>query len=341
MNITILKHNVSGKAILLLLSFFCITQRIKALPVYPDKADSISCCINGSPAGADTAGLRRRTNIFREDSLFSFRSQKGFFPSLLHNTAAQATAPFHFSKKDWIITGSLAVLTAGLVSTDGLTDNTTKVLKSEHTWIRKSSPVITSFGSRAGYGTVIAFGTLSAVFKNKKGVETSLLAGQAVITSGLWVQMIKILSGRQRPFRYDITGNSVAGHWYGPFAQYRNDLAKEIPGAAFESFPSGHTATAFSIATVFAMQYSDIKAVPVLSYSAATLVGVSRLTEHRHWLSDVFAGAVLGYFCGKQVVNHHRKLMNDSGAGAKFNNKRRAEISLISYNNQAGIRIVW
>jgi len=71
--------------------------------------------------------------------------------------------------------------------------------------------------------------------------------------------------------------------------------------SAFDAFPSGHTATAFSIATVFATQYKDIKAIPVICYSTATLVGISRLTEHEHWASDVFVGGIMGYLCGNKL----------------------------------------
>ena len=64
---------------------------------------------------------------------------------------------------------------------------------------------------------------------------------------------------------------------------------------------------AFAAATVFAMEYKNIKWVPILSYSAASLIGLSRITENRHWLTDVLAGAALGYFTGRHVVdNYHR-----------------------------------
>ena len=43
--------------------------------------------------------------FYRTDSIFSFRSQKGYFPSLVHNMGVQAAAPFHFKGKEWIIYG--------------------------------------------------------------------------------------------------------------------------------------------------------------------------------------------------------------------------------------------
>jgi membrane-associated phospholipid phosphatase len=92
---------------------------------------------------------------------------------------------------------------------------------------------------------------------------------------------------------------------------------------------------------VFATQYSDHKAVPVLFYSAATLVGISRLTEHEYWGSDVFVGALLGYLSGKQVVKHYNKTHQNSLNGLQAEHKDRREITFIQNGNQIGFSIVW
>ena len=49
--------------------------------------------------------------------------------------------------------------------------------------------------------------------------------------------------------------------------------------------------------------------MPITCYGLATAVGLSRLIEDDHWLSDVFVGAVVGYAIGKMVVrNQDRRL---------------------------------
>jgi membrane-associated phospholipid phosphatase len=280
-------------------------------------------------------------NFYKTDSIFSFRSPKGYFPSLLHNFGEQATAPLHFKTKQWLMTGAVVGITAALVHFDNDIDDWARFQKQNHNWVNKTSPFITSFGSNTGILSVIGFGSISAVFKNEKGVQTSLLATQAMITSGVWVRLIKILSGRERPSAaYDFS-KSEGGKWYGPYAQFDQDLASRKPGSSFDSFVSGHTATAFSIATVFALQYKDIKAVPIISYTAASLVGISRLTEHAHWASDVFAGAVLGYVCGRQVVSHYNKTHQNSLSFMQSKSKIQPELSFISYGNQVGFLIQW
>ncbi len=282
----------------------------------------------------------KNRNFYQTDSIFSFRSQKGYFPSLIHNFGEQATAPFHFKAKQWIITGAAAGITAGLIIIDNDIDDWVTVQKDRHKWVNKASPFITEFGSNAGIFSVAGFGLLSAAFKNEKGVQTSLLASQAVITSGVWVQLIKHIACRERPFSAYINSHQKGGRWYEPFSQFDQDFVPKKPGSSFDAFPSGHTATAFSIATVFAMQYKDKPAVPIISYSAATLVGISRLTEHEHWASDVFFGAILGYLCGKQVVSHYNRYHNNLNQRHNISNVK-SEWTLIQNNNQVGLLISW
>ncbi len=281
------------------------------------------------------------SNFYKTDSIFSFRSPKGYFPSLVHNFGEQITAPFHFTAKEWIITGSVIGVTALLIHEDGQIHHWAVPLKQEHSWINSASPQVTKFGTSYGVITVCSFGVLSAIFKNEKGVQTSLLATQAMITSGVWTQLLKQITGRERPNDSYTSNTSSGGQWFGPLASYDEDLEIKHPNSYFNSFPSGHTSMAFSIATVFATQYKDKPIIPIISYSAATLVGVSRLTENRHWSSDVFAGAVLGYFCGKQVVRHFNYTHRSNSDSVSSPSLPKYNISLIQNGNQYGIAIAW
>lgn len=279
-------------------------------------------------------------NFYKTDSIFSFRSKKGYFPSLIHNIGEQAATPFHFTAKQWIYTGVAAGITTALIFADEDIDEWARVQKQKHPWVNKSSPFITEFGSNYGVYSVIASGLISAAFKNEKGVQTSLLATQAMITSGIWTQIIKQLTGRERPKASYIFSHIEGGRWHGPLSRFLEESADNRSVFSYDAFPSGHTATAFSIATVFATQYSDHKAVPIIFYSAATLVGISRLTEHEHWGSDVFVGALLGYLSGKQVVKHYNKTHQNLPL-SQPEQKKRTEITFTQYSNQFGVSIIW
>jgi membrane-associated phospholipid phosphatase len=251
----------------------------------------------------------------------------------------QFVSPFKMNSKQWIMTGAAVGITAVLIHFDDDIDEWARVQKQDHKWVSKTSPVITNFGGDWGVYSVLAGGAVSAIFKNEKGVQTSLLATQAMITSGVWVNIIKIFTGRERPKADYTFSKSPGGTWYGPFAMYDQDLKIRKPVSEFDAFPSGHTATAFSIATVIATQYSDRKAIPIICYSAASLVGISRLTEHQHWASDVFVGGLMGYLCGKQVVKHFNKTHQNQSLSSK--SKNRSEVSFIQYGNQFGVFVRW
>ncbi|MGD8171697.1 phosphatase PAP2 family protein [Vibrio sp. TRT 21S02] len=70
-------------------------------------------------------------------------------------------------------------------------------------------------------------------------------------------------------------------------------IEEERPdGSSDDSFPSNHTAMAFSSATTLHLRYGWEVGLP--AYGVASLVGVGRVEANRHYWRDVLAGAVLG-----------------------------------------------
>lgn len=66
-------------------------------------------------------------------------------------------------------------------------------------------------------------------------------------------------------------------------------------GSTPNSFPSGHTATAFMAAAMLDKEFGCVSPwISVGGYVVATTVGVSRILNNRHWISDVLAGAGIG-----------------------------------------------
>ena len=92
-------------------------------------------------------------------------------------------------------------------------------------------------------------------------------------------------------------------------------------GSHYNSFPSGHTATAFMTAAMLHMEYGWRSPwFSIGGYSVAAITGVSRIFNNKHWLTDVIAGAGvgigavhLGYFLGdlvfkdKHICNSYSK----------------------------------
>lgn len=90
-------------------------------------------------------------------------------------------------------------------------------------------------------------------------------------------------------------------------------------GSTRNSFPSGHTATAFMTATMLANEYGwRNPLISIGAYTSATFTGAFRMANNRHWLSDVLFGAgvdvlstQLGYFL-TDLIYKDRGLNKDS-----------------------------
>ena len=115
-------------------------------------------------------------------------------------------------------------------------------------------------------------------------IDTSLLAGEAYADSAIVDLAIKAVTRRKRPS--DVRPGA-------PF----NDTFFSGGKSPFKgsSFPSGHAAGVFSVATVVASRYHRHPWVPWLAYGFATAISFSRVTTLAHFPSDVFLGAALGY----------------------------------------------
>ncbi len=77
----------------------------------------------------------------------------------------------------------------------------------------------------------------------------------------------------------------------------------------YQSFPSGHTTTAFAAASAVTSEArriwpQSVKFVAPVMYGGATLVGLSRMYHNNHWASDVALGAAVGTFSGLKVVRY-------------------------------------
>lgn len=115
--------------------------------------------------------------------------------------------------------------------------------------------------------------------------QTTFALGTTLALTGLG----KVLLGRERP-------PPEGGRLGGWGRTHRLDA----------SFPSGHTAAAFTMAGVLSVHHPRQRSLWV---GLATWVGLSRLVEREHFLSDVVAGAALGWAIGTATARHDRGLL--------------------------------
>ena len=101
-------------------------------------------------------------------------------------------------------------------------------------------------------------------------------------------------------------------------------------GSAFNSFSSGHTATAFNNATILFLEYKDSNIWYASSgFAFATATGVLRMANNRHWAGDVVAGAGIGIAIATVVT-----YLNPFNFDSK-NNKKVGFIGFPVFNEQS------
>ena len=114
------------------------------------------------------------------------------------------------------------------------------------------------------------------------------------LTAGLKIAGVEGRSSWPRLF-----ASSLAS--YGVMAAFVNGIkytASEMrpDGSTRNSWPSGHTATAFVGATILHKEYGLTRSpwYSIAGYTVATATGVMRVLNNRHWISDVLSGAGIG-----------------------------------------------
>ncbi len=107
----------------------------------------------------------------------------------------------------------------------------------------------------------------------------------------------------------DIAGVKSKNHWFdqtkyliisnlliaGITHELKFAAGKRRPNGGKRSFPSGHTALAFTNATVMCNEFIDSS--PALAYSGylfSATTGIFRMVNNKHWLSDMMVGAGIG-----------------------------------------------
>ena len=130
----------------------------------------------------------------------------------------------------------------------------------------------------------------------KTSVDDYMQFAPLVLATGLKLGGV---DGRSDWLRYIVS----AGMSYAIMAAIVNPIkyaAKEMrpDGSSANSFPSGHTATAFVGATILHKEYGLTHSpwYSAAGYAVATATGILRVLNNRHWVSDVLAGAGIGIF---------------------------------------------
>jgi len=193
-------------------------------------------------------------------------------------------SPLHFNSRDFMITGIIIGSTALSFALDNSVRNDMKRIHSS------SMDNITNIGEKLGspqYGLALSgILYLGGHFARESELRiTGVMLAEAIFLNGITTEVLKVVIGRSRPFSNE--GNK--------------DLDFFRINDEDNSLPSGHTSTAFTIATVLSQRIDNTFASIAL-YSFAGLTAFQRIYADRHWFSDVVLGAAIGTIVGLKVV---------------------------------------
>jgi len=215
------------------------------------------------------------------------------------------TAPTRFDKNEWLITG-LGV--TAIVGTMAFSDKSLQKETQEHRNKTKDNlaKAFQPFGAEYSLGILGAFELEGYAFSD----ETAKAAAHdgissSIIASGIITPSLKYIIGRARPNKEE------GSHHFRPFS-------------SDASFPSGHVTQAFAVASVIADHYDSFW-VKAVSYGTASMVGYARIERNAHFASDVLAGAFIGTFVGRSIVN--------------FNKQKRYEIEPFIGSDTVGVQV--
>lgn len=127
---------------------------------------------------------------------------------------------------------------------------------------------------------IFAIGLSALYFMRFRKIQTGWMLLYSFLLSGIIVQVIKNLFHSQWPKLFFEPGQYL---FFIDGVKLSND----------SSFPSGHTATAFAIATILVLIMKETR-WQLFILVAAFGVGYSRIYLAQHFLADIIAGAVIG-----------------------------------------------
>jgi membrane-associated phospholipid phosphatase len=159
-------------------------------------------------------------------------------------------------------------------------------------------------------GWVLPFATpvvfyFTGMFNHDEKLQvTGLALVQSVALASTVHALLKLSTGRTEP--YIINQNqhkrvATSQDFSNDFDWFKMDL--------LDGWPSGHTMSAFATAATIAQIYNDSPLIKLAAFSYAALMGAG-VSLSVHWVSDVLAGALMGYAIGATVGRSFRQLLH-------------------------------
>lgn len=212
------------------------------------------------------------------------RLERDFFKNLAQDQKHIWTSPLRLRPKDAWWLAPAGALTGTLIHFDPRIFRHTQGRPSRAHDLRRFS----DYGAFALGGTASVMYLMGRMKGNDHLRETGVLGAEAALNTIAVTYALKYPLGRERPYKGAGGGDFFSGG---------------------ESFPSLHSATAWSLASVIAHEYPG-PLTKLSVYGLASAVTAARVAGGRHFASDALVGSAIGWVIGRSVYRkrHHPDL---------------------------------
>lgn len=235
------------------------------------------------------------------------------------------TSPFDASRRDWLI--AVGVIGAGALVSPIDDDVDRWALRNRDQGVLDA---IKPFRRGGSFYTVnkltpyLAGLYVVGIATKHQGIRDGIMGCLSAYGANTTIrhQLVYRLIGRDRPEIYKNPGEDGLGPT--PPAQQGDQYDFYIPAKTWgqHSFPGGHVANVATCASFFSHRFDWKLAEPVLA-GLVVVMGVGRLPDRGHWLSDQVVGTVYGYAIGREVAQ--RQLARQRRRAADAGTSRNAE----------------
>ena len=141
-------------------------------------------------------------------------------------------------------------------------------------------------------------------YNDNRALQSASQIFESVFASGIIVQLIKHITGRESPF----VATTPTGRWR--FFPNQIDYHHRVP--EFDAFPSGHISSITAMVVVLSENYPEYTFIKPLGYLAVGLNAIGMMNTGVHWISDYPIGIALGYSFAKIAVKRGRTQIKTS-----------------------------
>ena len=227
-------------------------------------------------------------------------------------------SPFRASGKDYLVAGGVLAAAAALSPLDDDVDrwavrNRDRGVLDAIRPLRRGGDFYSINKATPYVGGLYVVGLLT----KSRGIRDGIFGCAAAYGANTTIrhQVVYRLIGRNRP---DTIRNRPEG--YVPVGATQGDQYEfNLPANGYgdHSFPGGHVATMATCASFLSHRFQMGAVEPALAV-LVTAMGVGRIADQGHWLSDQVVGVVFGYAVGREVARRQKRRLERERDGPPF-----------------------